>query len=61
MIPKDIDLKLLQDLMGQPSKIIHLTIGNSSNMVVRRIISKNIDFIIESLIMMNKPYLEITD
>lgn len=61
ILTKDIDLKKLLDLHGQPPKVIRLTIGNSSNKVVRKAIKKYIEFIIEYLIVQDNPYLEIAD
>ena len=61
ILTKDIDLKNLQDKHGQLQKIIRLTIGNTSNQVVRKAIHKYIDFIIDYLVVQDKPYLEITD
>ena len=61
ILTKDIDLKNLLDRHGQPPKIIRLTIGNTSNQIVRKAIIKHIDFIIDYLVVQDKPYLEITD
>jgi predicted nuclease of predicted toxin-antitoxin system len=61
IITKDIDLKILQDKFGQPPKIIRLTIGNTSNSIVRKILTDNFDFIVDYLVIQDKPYLEIAD
>ncbi|CAN5400020.1 hypothetical protein BH10BAC3_BH10BAC3_11510 [soil metagenome] len=61
ILTKDIDLKILQNRHGQPPKIIRLTIGNTSNIVVRNALAKNLNFILDYLVVQDKPYLEITD
>ena len=61
ILTKDLDLKNLQDKFGQPPKIIRLTIGNTSNQIVRQVITANFNFIIDYLVIQDNPYLEIAD
>lgn len=61
ILTKDIDLKILQNRHGQPPKIIRLTIGNTSNIIVRNALAINLNFILDYLVVQDKPYLEITD
>ena len=61
IITKDIDMRNLLEKHGQPPKIIRLTIGNTSNQVVKKALYKYISFIIDYLVIQDNAYLEISD
>ncbi len=61
ILTKDIDLLKIQERLGQPPKIIHLTCGNTSSRVVRAIMQKHFSSIMDSLFNKNEPFVEIAD
>src|SRR4051812_23129129 len=61
LISKDRDIPLLLNRYGPPPKVIWLTCGNTSNIVLKRILQNNFKAIIESLIITNDSLIEITD
>lgn len=60
-ISKDEDLKHLIFQHGPPPKLIWLTCGNTSNEVLRRIISNNFNDILGTLIIDDASFIEITN
>ncbi|MGI8637137.1 MAG: DUF5615 family PIN-like protein [Segetibacter sp.] len=60
-VSKDKDLKNLIDAFGPPPKLIWLTCGNTSNKTLRQILYNNFDAVLDTLIINDLPFIEITN
>ena len=61
LISKDRDMMKLIEKFGSPPKLIWLTCGNTSNKALKAVIANNFEAIIDTLIINNLPFIEITN
>ncbi len=60
VLTKDRDFVLLLELLGPPPQVIWLTIGNTSNAHLRKVLSKSLNSVID-LLRRGEPLVEVAD
>jgi len=60
VLTKDRDFVLLLELLGPPPQVIWLTIGNTSNADLRKVLSKSLNSVID-LLRRGEPLVEVAD
>lgn len=60
-VSKDKDLRNFIDAFGSPPKLIWLTCGKTSNRILQQIIANNFHAIIDTLIINDESFIEITN